>query len=106
MSSAKDATGHNVILFHKAAMVEHARPDNELATRASLSVCSDDDKWLAPTIITVGQPRDDSPLPSRREVEVLTPTLELLRGSLVIHNVLGVEVVTAPVYVEHKVETR
>ncbi|RQU51341.1 hypothetical protein DF146_19180 [Burkholderia cenocepacia] len=87
-------------------MVEHARPGEELATHASLSACPDDDEWLAPTITTIAQTRDDTLLPARREVDELKPALELLRDSLVIPNVLGVEVVTAQVYVEHKVEAR
>lgn len=104
LNGTKDPTGHNVILFHKAAVVAHAKRGEELATRGKLWGRDYEDEYGGPTITTLAQTSKASHLPQWSVVGEVKPALELLRDSLVIHKVQGVEVVTKAVPVEHRVE--
>ncbi|MGF6440663.1 RES family NAD+ phosphorylase [Paraburkholderia youngii] len=103
LGGAQDAVGHNVILFHKAALVLHSRAGEEIATRASLAYERAEDEWLGPNITTLAPPAEASLLPALGDEDDIEPSLELQRNSVVIHTVRGVEIVTDSMEVEHTV---
>lgn len=101
-AKSDDAGGHNVILFHKAASVLHAREDEKIPTRANLRFRSDEDEWYGPSITTLPSAAR-TPRPPWQSTDGRTPALELLRDTLSIHKVEGVEIETTTTRVQHSV---
>ncbi len=102
-AKSDDAGGHNVILFHKAASVLHAREDDKIPTRANLWFRPDEDEWYGPSITTLA-PTAQTSRASWRRTDGRTPALELLRDTLSIHKVEGVEIETTTTRVQHSFE--
>ncbi|VWC78649.1 hypothetical protein BLA39750_01035 [Burkholderia lata] len=102
-AKSDDAGGHNVILFHKAASVRHAREDDKIPTHANLWFRPDEDEWYVPSITTLS-PTAQTSRPSWQRTDGRTPALELLRDTLSIHKVEGAEIETTTTRVQHSVE--
>ncbi len=102
----KDESPHNVILFQKASRVKHATPTEHIETHAYLWEYEEEERWFHPAIISVVEAPKPGTGSNWQDPMERPLSLELLRDSLVVHAVKGIDVVSDAQAVEHQIDSR